>query len=97
MPDDWNLKGKKVNSTLLETKKQPCSDEHILSSPERWINKKAYPTEAIETLRNKLIEDIIDFYIKEEPKTFSSYQEYFKYRGQRIIDEIINKRFGVDE
>ena len=53
--------------------------------------------EAVEILREKLIEDIKEFYAQEEPRTFQDYEEYFKYRGQRIINEIINKRFGAEE
>ena len=49
----------------------------------------------IELLRKKLIDDVKEFYANAEPETFDNFEEYFKYRGQRIIDEIINKRFGV--
>ena len=57
--------------------------------------ERIYIQKEIDTLREKLIEDVKELYKQEEPRTFNNYQEYFKYRGQRIIDEIINKRFGV--
>lgn len=88
MSDDWNLKDKKFriyNSTYGCEDGAKGTDGDLLEVSD------------IETLRKKLIEDIIEFYNKEEPRTFDNFEEYFKYRGQKIIDEIINKRFGVEE
>ena len=86
--DDWSLKGKEVNSTLLIPNDEMIF-EKVIRLPERWKNKKSYLKSDIETLHQKLIEDI-DWWLREYTAK-SGHIIFYK----SLVDKI-NKRFGVD-
>jgi len=86
MSDDWSLKGKKVKSTILEFPKEHKPDGTI-SIPEKWKNKDAYLASDIDTLRQKLIDDIYDCFKHCDNKVRDVFDD---------VRRIINKRFGVE-
>jgi len=76
--DDWSLKGK---SRWIS---DDIANYHIKGVGfEEWYDEEAYKASDIDTLREKLIEDLLE------------YEEY-KELGRESIIELVNKRFGID-
>jgi hypothetical protein len=80
MSDDWSLKGKDV-CVLGDTNERGYDAEYDKLGDDYWF----YEKQDIETLRQKLIEDIKQEFIKNK---LSGYILY-------AIEGKINKRFGV--
>lgn len=82
MSDDWSLKGKEIKAI-----------DDVSLYPQWSPVKTFYSKEDIETLRQKLIEDIQQYF----DKLSEEYKEDFGYISSEIIEKIINKRFGVEK
>lgn len=95
MSDDWSLKGKLVHYVInVEDGRKSHIEESRNLDSEKWkILSSFYPKKDIETLRQKLIEDIQQYF----DKLSEEYKEDFGYISSEIIEKIINKRFGVEK
>ena len=84
MSDDWSLKYKKLEPEY--------DDDGIVWLSVPFECEGYFKSKDIDTLREKLIEDITGYVTVElhHDKSLNSHMNY-------VIKEIINKRFGIEE
>ena len=100
--DSWSLEGKKVNSTIIKTIRKLSGVEDFLVTPD-FKHEKAYLITDIETLRKKLIGDLIELFMvgynkdKVIKKAFPKLYNQAYDRCIKGVEILVNERFGVNE
>ena len=85
--DNWSLKEKKKHLLIL-------AESGDILQPERQIDLIFYEEKNVETLRQKLIEDMLGYFNKLYAGITN---EEIEEREKEHIKWLINHRFGVDE